>query len=300
MSVKFSPHEMANVASRSHRLVKVLAENFPSRSGLNPDILSATADFIEKEFRSLGFQVESQVFGEQSAPLRNLIIEQKGLDEKQPCIIIGAHYDTVLGTPGADDNASGVAGLLEIARLLKNYHNRRTIRFVAFTHEEPPYFYTRLMGSRKYAKRLKLEREKVRLMICLEMIGYARENAKQSYPFLFLRQLGGYPKYGNFIGIAGNLRTMRMLKIVREAMRQECSIGVESLTAPGFLPPLYLSDQSSFWRYGFPAVMITDSAFLRNPNYHSPTDTDDTLNYDFLAEVVQGVYAAVHALDRLP
>jgi len=114
-----------------------------------------------------------------------------------------------------------------------------------------------------------------------------------------MRTLGGYPKEGNFIGIVGNLRTRRMVSMVKRAMRQACSIGVESLSAPGFLPPLYLSDHSSFWKSGYPALMITDTAFLRNPNYHQSSDTENTLNYGFLAEVVKGVFGAVVALDTL-
>ncbi len=295
----FAPEELTRIASRARRIVEILAREFPSRSGLVPYNLSRAAAFIEKEYQTLGVQVESQVYEADRTTVRNLIVEQRGRDEKKGCIVIGAHYDTVVGTPGADDNASGLAGVLELARLLKNYSNERTIHFAAFTHEEPPYFYTADMGSRRYAKRLKLEGANVQLMFSLEMIGYADEHLKQSYPFLLLRQLGGYPETGNFIGLVGNLRTARLLKVVREAMRQTCSINVESLTAPGFLPPLFLSDHSSFWRYGFPAIMVTDTAFLRNPHYHLPSDLAETLSYEFLAEVVNGVYSAVLALDRL-
>jgi len=135
-------------------------------------------------------------------------------------------------------------------------------------------------------------------MLSLEMIGYAGDTMEQQYPFVFLRQLVGYPKYGNFIGLVSNVRSMRLLKVVREAMRHGCSVGVESLAAPGFLPPLFLSDHSSFWRHGYPALMVTDTAFLRNPHYHLPSDTAEKLNYEFLAETVKGVYGAVRVLDQ--
>lgn len=278
--------------------MEVLTRNFPSRNGLYAGNLSRAAEFIEKEFSSLGMEVESQVYGTYSTRVKNLIVEKRGRNTAKPSIIIGAHYDTVINTPGADDNASGVAGLLELARLLREYPNERTIQFVAFTLEEPPYFHTAKMGSRMYARRLKADGIRVQLMISLEMIGYAGEHQKQSYPFPLMRMLGRYPRTGDFVGIVGNMRTRRLAGVVKASMREACSIGVESLSAPGFIPPLYLSDHSSFWKQRYPALMITDTAFLRNPNYHNQGDTDNTLNYGFLAEVVKGVYHAVIALDQ--
>jgi Zn-dependent M28 family amino/carboxypeptidase len=289
----------SEISTRARRIVEVLCQKFPSRNGLYAGNLSRAADFIEQEFSSLGMKVESQAYGTYSSRVRNLIAEKRGHDDSKPVILIGAHYDTVVNTPGADDNASGVAGLLELARLLRDYPNDRTIQFVAFTLEEPPYFYTPKMGSRVYAKRLKLDRLRLQLMISLEMIGYGGKDLKQSYPFPLMRTLGHYPRKGDFIGIVGNLRTRGMVGVVKRAMQRACSIGVESLSAPGFLPPLYLSDHSSFWKCGYRALMITDTAFQRNPNYHQPGDTEDTLNYEFLAETVKGVYSAIVALDTL-
>jgi Zn-dependent M28 family amino/carboxypeptidase len=291
--------DTVEISSRTRRVVEMLARNFPSRNGLYAGNLSRAAQFIEKEFESLGMEVESQSYGTYSTRVKNLIVEKRGRNTAKPLIIIGGHYDTVVNTPGADDNASGVAGLLELARLLREYPNERTIQFVAFTLEEPPYFHTAKMGSQMYAKRLKLDRIRVELMISLEMIGYAGGHLKQSYPFPLMRMLGRYPRTGDFIGIVGNIQTRYLVGVVKKAMRRRYTIGVESLSAPGFIPPLYLSDHSSFWKYKYPALMITDTAFLRNPNYHNPGDTDDTLNYDFLAEVVKGVYHAVISLDQL-
>lgn len=288
-----------HLAVQARSIVETITHNFPSRSGLNLQVLSAASSFLEKQFQSLGYGVDSQYYPTSSIEGRNLVAIQHGRNESKSCIVLGAHYDTVPDTPGADDNASGVAGLLVLAGLLKNYPNNRTIHYIAFTHEEPPYFYTSQMGSRMYAKKLKSEHTNVHLMFSLEMIGYAGENIKQTYPFPLMRKIAGYPSSGDFIGIVGNLRTMKLLRVVRDTMRRECSIGVESLCAPGFLPPLYLSDHASFWRSGYPAIMITDTAFLRNPHYHLPTDTSETLNYDFLADVVRGIYAAVIALDQM-
>jgi len=285
------------IAERARRTVETLAGEYPSRHGSNPKVLTGAASFIEQEFVSLGYQVQSQWYESDGGQVRNIIVEKKGEDPEKACIIVGAHYDTVVGTPGADDNATGIAGLIELSRLLKEHRNKRTIRFVAFPHEEPPYFYTQRMGSRQYARKLRESGERIFAMLTLEMLGYAGEGFKQLYPAPLLRILGRYPKDGNYIALVSNLRSTRVLSMVRKAMRQRGSVGVESLSAPGFIPPLFLSDHSSFWKYGFPALMITDTAFLRNPHYHSSTDTPDTLNYEFLANVVDAVYAAVIALD---
>ena len=292
-----NPPELLHIASNAKRTVTTLASDYPSRHGLNPEVLSAAAAFIEKELRALGYEVESLYYGSNGMQVRNIVVEKKGSDPGKSTIILGAHYDTVPGTPGADDNASGVAGLLELARLLKGTSNTRTIRFVAFPHEEPPYFYTNLMGSRQYAGMLKRSGEKLLVMICLEMLGFAGERYEQRYPLPLMRILGRYPKYGNYIGLVGNVRSLGMMSLVRRVMRKHCTVGVESLSAPGFIPPLFLSDHSSFWREGFPALMVTDTAFLRNPHYHLPSDTPETLNYDFLARVVDGIQATVLALD---
>jgi Zn-dependent M28 family amino/carboxypeptidase len=288
----------AVIAERARRIVTELSTNFPSRNGLNPPALQGAAEFVEAEFRELGFEVESQPYSAHGVPVRNLAAVKPGVNPAYPRVVLGAHYDSVLGTPGADDNASGVAAVLELARLLKEQPTRSTIHFVAFTHEEPPYFYTHQMGSRRYAQMLKTQNVPIRAMFALEMLGYADERARQSYPFPLLRQLGGYPTYGNYLALVGNLRSRHLLARVKALMRTYCTVGVESLCAPGFLPPLFLSDHASFWRYGYPALMVTDTAFLRNPHYHLHSDTAETLNYTFLADVVSGLAQTILALDQ--
>lgn len=293
-----SDGQRSEITIRTRTIVETLATQFPSRSGLNPTVLSGAAQYLEDRFKSLDLHVNSQWYDCGRARVRNLIVEQQGRDSRKAVIVLGAHYDTVVGTPGADDNASGVAGLFELARILKKYKNQRTIQFVVFTHEEPPYFYTSHMGSRKCANKMRREGQKVHMMFSLEMLGFGGIGLRQAYPFPLMRKLGGYPNDGNFIAIVGNLRSMKFVKPVRESMRSVSSVGVESLTAPGFLPPLFLSDHSSFWKEGYSALMVTDTAFLRNPHYHLPSDTFDTLNYEFLSEVVCGVFNAVVTLDQ--
>lgn len=292
---------LREVADRSQRIVETLARNFPSRTGMYGSNLARAAAWIEQEFLSLGYTVAFHRYASYpEGEVKNLVVGKPGSDRKSSAIVIGAHYDSVEATPGADDNASGVAGLLELARLLRDYENRKTLQFVAFTHEEPPYFYTSRMGSYVYARSLRQSHVQLDAMICLEMIGYGGEHLRQTYPLPLMRQIGGYPRSGDFVGIVGNLRSRRLTRFIRDHMQQACSIGVASLSVPAFLPPFNLSDHSSFWRHGYRAVMITDTAFQRNPHYHLPSDSAETLNYDFLAEVVRGLYHAVRALDVAP
>jgi len=280
-----------------HTVIEQLTLHFPSRNGRNPTALLGAADFLESQLVSLGLAVESMRYSDGTLDVRNLIVHSPGALPGASHIVIGAHYDTVLGTPGADDNASGVAGVVELARRFAGRSTRHPISFVLFPHEEPPYFLSSSMGSRRYAFALAAAEVSVRMMLSLEMIGYARDESAQQYPLPLMRTLGGYPRQGNFIGIVGNLRSLRTVRSLRRAMQAACSIRVESLNAPGFLPPLFLSDHSSFWKFGFPAAMVTDTAFLRNPHYHMPTDTIDTLNFDFLGRVIDALEAGILSLD---
>ena len=289
--------DLTTIAARVRRIVEILATRYPSRHGRFPAVLNAAGDYIEQEFRALDYLVEQHPYESEGAQVRNLVVEKRGSRPEAPLIIIGAHYDTVIGTPGADDNATGIAGLLELARLLKDQPLKHTVRFAAFPHEEPPYFYTHLMGSRQYANGLKERGENVLLMLSLEMLGYAGENYRQLYPVPFMRLIGRYPRFGNYVALVGNLKSLGMMWVVRRAMREQQTVGVESLSAPGFVPPLFLSDHSSFWKSGFPALMLTDTAFLRNPHYHKESDTPDMLNYDFTAHVVDALLAAIIAVD---
>jgi len=298
MPPRFSSSDIDAIAARARQRVETLARLHPSRNGVFPARLARAAAYVEQEFRSLGYEVHSQRFHALGDEFCNLVVELPG-ERESSVIVIGAHYDTVIGTPGADDNASGVAGVLELASLLQNVPLRHPVMFAAYANEEPPYFHSAHMGSRHHARSLKDAGRRVHLMFALEMLGFADDNLKQVYPFPGLRRWGKYPERGNFISVVGNLRTRTLARVVRDAMRSGSNIGVESLAAPGFLPPLFLSDHASYWKYGFPAVMITDTAFLRNPHYHLSSDTPETLNYTFLANVVAGIAGAVQAVDAL-
>ena len=208
--------------------------------------------------------------------------------------MVGAHYDTVRSTPGADDNASGVAALLALAADFAPSQPARTLRFVAFANEEPAFFQSELMGSRVYARACRVRGEKIVAMVCLESIGYYSDvKESQRYPFplsLF------YPSRGNFLAIVGNRESRALVKLVTKTIRETKAIPCESAALPGSWTGVGWSDHWSFWQEGYPAVMATDTATFRNPNYHRPTDTPVTLDFPRMAAAVRGLRAVVAEL----
>ncbi len=276
---------------RAH--VRMLSETFHPRDASNLKNLERAADYIADHLARAGGKVESQPFRAGGHEYRN-IIARFG-PEGGERLVIGAHYDSVHGTPGADDNASGVAGLLELAVLLGREAPPLRVDLVAYTLEEPPYFATRDMGSAVHARALKEAGVKVRAMLALEMLGaFSDAPDSQDYPLPVLRLR--YPNTGHFIGVVGTPGDGGLTEAVAAAMRGGSPLPVESLVAPPSLPGVALSDHASFWEQGYQAVMVTDTAFFRNPRYHTADDTWDTLDYARMAKAVQGVYAAVRTL----
>ncbi|HAM35429.1 MAG TPA: peptidase M28 [Elusimicrobia bacterium] len=285
---------------RSH--VRLLSVDMAPRDAEHPANLDRVAAYVRAQLKASGGRVFEQVywFGEWNArnrrvergPYRN-VIAAFGPDTAER-LVVGAHYDSYGVMPGADDNASGVAGLLELGRLLGRRPPRIRTELVAFSLEEPPYFATEFMGSAQYAARLKSQGVRVRAMLALEMIGYfPRASQSQSYPALLLRLF--YPSRGDFIAVVGKGDLNRLVK---RAMRRVRGLPVCSIAAPSVLPGIDFSDHRSFWAQGYPAVMITDTAFYRNRNYHTAKDTIETLDFQRMAQVVDGVRAAVQDLDR--
>ena len=213
-------------------------------------------------------------------------------------ILIGAHYDSVFGSPGANDNGSGVAAMLALARRFAGKTGQHTLRFVAFVNEEPPYFLSDEMGSFIYAGRCKARGDKIPVMISLETIGYFSDAPNsQTYPSPGLGIF--YPKVGNFIGFVGNVRSRTLLRRVIAAFRKYAKIPSEGAALPSFIPGVSWSDQRSFWRHGYPGIMVTDTAPFRYPYYHSADDTPDKLDYDRFALVVSGMEKVIEDLDKL-
>jgi len=288
---------VSDVRERLEVTVRTLAETIGPRSYRDIANLAAAADFITQSFEAGGYTVTFQPYEVKGQTYRNIIAERRGTEEPDRVLIVGAHYDTVEGTPGADDNASGVAVLLELARLHAETRFRKTVRFVAFTLEEPPFFRSRQMGSRVYARSLKERGERVEAMVCLEMVGYySQEKGSQWFPLFWLRWR--YPTTGNFITVVSNSASEPLQMQVRDALKANMALPVETFTGPWWISGVDLSDHGSFWKEDYPAVMLTDTAFYRNPHYHRGTDRPDTLDYSAMAELVKGMAEALGALDR--
>lgn len=262
-------------------VIETLAGEIGERNVTTPRAYAAAADYIEKSMKgSRRHEFETGV---------NIETEVRGNDE---IIVIGAHYDSVIGSPGADDNASGVAAVIELAKRFTS--SKRTLRFVAFANEEPPHFATPQMGSYCYAQRCKERGEKIVGMLSLETIAYFTDAPKsQQYPALLNLF---YSSTGNFIAFVSNLKSHALLRRTVRAFRKHSDVPSESGALPEAITGVGWSDQWAFWQFGYPAMMVTDTALFRNPHYHSITDRPHTLDYARLACVVDGLTAVVEDL----
>ena len=277
---------------RAH--VEMLAGTIGPRNVFDRHGLDAAERYVSAKFRGIGYEVDRQEFLADGDPVANLEATLSGGDRKDEILVLGAHYDSIPDGPAADDNASAVAALLEIARALHGRTFPRTIRFVAFVNEEPPHFQKAEMGSLVYARRCRDREERVTAMVSLETIGYYRdEPGTQKYP----PPLGlVYPDTGNFIAFVGNMASRPLVHRTLEVFREKARFPSVGGALPGWLPGIGWSDHWSFWQAGYPAVMVTDTAPFRNPNYHLRSDLPDTLDYDRMALVVEGVREVVEDL----
>ena len=259
-----------------------------------PGDLDRAAAWVRSALEESGLPVDEQPFEVMGWQFKNFVARYGPADS--PILVVGAHYDVCGEQPGADDNASAVAGVLELARLLAEHRpeTAHRIELALWPLEEPPNFRTENMGSAVHAKALAERGANVRGMICLEMLGYfSDEPGSQTYPAPGMGLV--YPSVGNFISVVGNGPSWRFTRRVKARMAGATALPVRSINAPAFVPGVDFSDHSNFWRHGWDAVMITDTAFYRNPNYHLISDTPDTLDYERMAQVVTGVYAAMTA-----
>ena len=281
------------LARRLRGHVETLATTIGERNVWRPHALADAADFVRRTWSGQGLAVRAQRYVAFGVDCENLEVAFAGTKATDEILLLGAHYDTVPGSPGADDNASGVAALLEISRLLAEAQPARTIRLVAFVNEEAPFFPFGEMGSRVYARAARVRGERIRTMLSLEMLGcYDEQPGSQRYPPLLRRF---FPDRGNFIGFVSNLRSRRELREIVRAFRAHSDFPCESLATFPFVPGVSWSDHRSFWREGYRAAMVTDTAFYRYPHYHTPRDTPERLSYPAMARVVQGL--ALAALD---
>jgi hypothetical protein len=294
--------------------VQKLAGEIGERNMWHYTQLNAAADFIEDSFSRAGLHprrdsyeirgqachnIEAEIPGQPQGAASAEATAAKAVVSSPPSIIlIGAHYDSVFGSPGANDNGSGVAAMLVLARRFAGKTTQHTVRFVAFVNEEPPYFLGGDMGSFVYASRCKARGDKISAMISLETIGYFSDAPhSQTYPSPGLGIF--YPKVGNFIGFVSNVPSRTLLRRVVALFRKHAKIPSEGAALPSFIPGVSWSDQWSFWRHGYPGIMVTDTAPFRYPHYHSASDMPDKLDYDRFTLVVSGIQKVIEDLDKL-
>jgi hypothetical protein len=271
-----------------------LAGEIGDRNVFRPAALEAAADYIARQWRGFGYRVNRQEYRVKGVTCANLEIERPGGEPTGGILLIGAHYDSVRGCPAANDNGSGVAALLELARRFAEVEPARTVRFVAFANEEPPFFMTRQQGSIVYARAARQRGDDIRLMASLETMGYFSDAAgSQRYPPLFRHF---YPDRGNFLGLVSDFRSRPAMLRLAAAFRAASEFPLEHTATFRWIPGVAWSDHRSFWRAGYPAVMITDTAFYRYRYYHTAADTPDKLTYDAFARATEGLYGAFAVL----
>jgi len=299
-----SPDEIA-LREELRADVQKLAGEIGERNMWHYPQLNAAADFIEDSFSRAGLRTRRDSYEIRGQACHNIEAEIPG---NQPeIIVIGAHYDSVFGSPGANDNGSGAAAVLALAKRFAARETEqgapqrkpnKTLRFVAFVNEEPPYFLSGEMGSQVYARRCKERGDKISAMISLETIGYFSDAPNsQKYPSPGLGLF--YPKVGNFIGFVSNVRSGALLRRVITLFRKNARVPSEGASLPAFIPGVSWSDQWSFWQNGYPAIMVTDTAPFRYPYYHSSNDTPDKLDYDRFTLVVSGMEKVIEELANL-
>jgi Zn-dependent M28 family amino/carboxypeptidase len=267
--------------------VRALAEEIGERNIYTPENYRRAATYIQEQFAASGYEVRLQSYRARGVESFNLEVEVPGTTHPQEILVVGAHYDTVSQSPGANDNASGIAGTLALAALFRDAAPHRTLRFVAFANEEWPFFQTGEMGSMRYAEAAQQRGENIIGMISLETIGYfSEESGSQRYPFPFNLF---YPSTGNFIAFVANTHSSDLVRDVVRRFRETTSLPSEGAALPERVPGVGWSDHSAFWNAGYPALMVTDTAPYRYPHYHQAEDTPEKLDYHRMARLMTGL-----------
>lgn len=282
------------VARSLRKSVEVLADEIGERNVRQYQNLKRTANWIAECLQDCGYDLERQSYRMDGQDCKNLIFERRGRTAPKEVVIVAAHYDSVIGCPGANDNGSGTAALIELGRGFAKSEPKKTLRLLFCVNEEPPAFQTDLMGSVVYARRCKERRENIEAVLSLETIGfYSDVDGSQKYPF----PLGAvFPKTGNFIGFVGNIESGPLVRQVLSSFRKHAEFPSEATSLPGNMEGVGWSDQWSFWKFGYPGVMVTDTAPFRYPHYHQVTDTPDKLDFDRMARVVVGLEKVIGEL----
>jgi len=287
-----------NLKGELRTSVQVLAGDIGERNLYRYDNLVRAAEYIRTTFSGIGYDVTDQSYKVDGKVCQNIEVEVVGTEQPEEILLIGAHYDSVRGSPGANDNGTGIAALLSLARAFRQTPAKHSIRFVAFVNEEPPFFQTKDMGSYRYAQRSRERDESIVLMMSLETIGYySDEPGSQSYPpplSVF------YPNIGNFIAFVGNTEHAHWVETVIKIFREEGSFPSEGAALWGWIPGVGWSDHWAFWKEGFAGIMVTDTAPFRYPFYHTGQDTPDKVHYEHLTRVVVGLHRIISRLANPP
>lgn len=286
--------EKRHILRNAREIVRVLAEDLGERTLRSYQNLQDARSFIHQTLSTYSDTVREQPYDVDGYQVANIVSEIKGVETPDKILLIGAHYDTIEDTPGADDNGTAVAGLLELHRLLSQFSFKKTIRFVAFTLEEPPYFSGPQMGSMVHAKSCSDNNEDIDLMVCLEMIGFGGKRYHQDYPVGKMKS--EYPLYGNFLTVVALPTYAPYAYAWKRVYNNYAKRNIYDLIGPASIPGINLSDHYSFNKYGYPAIMLTDTAFYRNKNYHTENDTFDTINFKFLSENIFNMYVTIKDL----
>ena len=290
---------LSATGARLYDHVRYLTTDVGSRSVGEYEKIEMARHYIQSILTDMGCTFALQRFEYNGKLFSNVIAAVPGERKPDETVIFGAHYDTVYGTPGADDNASSVAVLLEMCRALKDHASGRTVKLIFFVLEEPPLFRSDFMGSFVYAKAAKARNEAIQAMVCLEMVGYFNDRkGAQRFPLPLMGLF--YSRIPDFIAVVGNLRSRWLVHRVESSLRQGCLLPVETLAGISLIPGVDFSDHRSFWIMGFPAVMITDTAFYRNPAYHTAYDTIDTLDFAGMDELLKGLIIVARDLTDIP
>lgn len=290
--------DAAGEATRRRLVAHVvkLARDIGRRSIQTMPKLTAARDYISAQLEQDGYRAQLQDYTVDDVTVSNVYAVKAGTTRASEVVVVGAHYDTVGTTPGADDNASGTAAMLEIARALAREKLPRTVHFVAFVNEEPPYFRTDQMGSFQYAAHLKAKETDVVAMYSLECMSYFKTKpGSQQYPFPFSHF---YPNTGDFIAFVGNVASRGLVTRSLEVFRKSARFPSEGASVPGWVPGIDLSDHRNFWKHGYPGLMVTDTAMFRNPHYHLPSDVPKKMHFPGLAAVTRGLVEVVRAEAR--
>jgi Zn-dependent M28 family amino/carboxypeptidase len=283
-------------ALRLERTVRRLAEQIGDRHAWKPHSLHSAARMVAEHFAESRLHVEKQWYRARGVEVANIEARLPGLDRSSEVVIVGAHYDTLPRSPGANDNGSGVAALLELARSLAGAAHSREVRFVAFVNEEPPFFQTPLMGSWVYARRCRARGEHVAAMLALDTVGYfSSEPDSQRWPEPYDQRL---PSCGDFLSFVANSPSSPLMRRCVRAFRRSSTLPARGSSAPEHVRGVSWSDHWSFWRHQYPAVMVTDTALFRYPHYHTPHDTPDKVDFGSLARVLDGLVGVVGELAR--